>query len=63
MTPNEKELLSYFKEERKANAITMTKKMDLSADYVEKICQSLVQQGHLKKVSPGRKYPVYEITR
>lgn len=63
MTPNEKELFSYFKDMGKANAVTMTKKMDLSADYVEKICQSLVWQGYLKKVDPARKYPVYEITK
>ncbi len=63
MTPNEKELLGYFKELRKANAVTMSKKIDLSADYTEKICRSLVHQEHLKKVSVAKKYPVYEIIR
>ena len=63
MTPNEKELLSYFKEVRKANAVTMSKKMDLSADYVEKICRSLARQEYLKKVAAAKKYPVYEITK
>ena len=63
MTPNEKELLSYFKDLGKANAVTMTKKMDLTAEYVENICQSLVRQGYLDKVTSARKYPVYGIAK
>ena len=63
MTPNEKELLGYFKEVGKANAVTMSKKMGLSPDYTEKMCQSLVLQKHLKKVSTAKKHPVYEIIK
>ena len=63
MTPNEKELLGYFKEVGKANAVTMSKKMGLSPDYTEKMCQSLVLQEYLKKVSTAKKHPVYEIIK
>ena len=63
MTPNEKELLGYFKDVRKANAVKMSNKMDLSPDYTDKICRSLVLQGYLKKVSAAKKYPIYEILR
>ena len=63
MTPNEKELLGYFKEVGKANAVTMSKKMDFSSDYTEKICRSLARQEHLRKVSTAKKYPVYEFIK
>ena len=60
MTPNEKELLELFKEVAKASAITMSREMDLSVDYTQKICNRLVEKGLLKIVTSGR-WPVYKI--
>ncbi len=37
-SPNEKELLGYFKEIDGANAVTMSSKIALSIDYTESLC-------------------------
>ena len=58
MTPNEKELLGYFKDLGEANAVTMSKKMALSIDYTQTICERLEEKRYLEKVSEAR-YPVY----
>ena len=70
MTPNEKELLSKFQEVPEASAVTMSKMMnpstdsamDLSVDYVQRLCQGLVAQGHLEIVEGGR-WPVFAVAR
>ena len=60
MTPNEKELLEKFKRVAKASAITMSKEMDLPIDYIQSLCNKLVEKGLLKVATPGR-WPVYKI--
>lgn len=60
MTPNEKELLEEFKGVDKASIVTMSKEMALSIDYTRSLCKSLVAQGFLEVVTPGR-WPVYKI--
>ncbi len=70
MTPNEKALLSKFQEVPESSAITMIKAMnpstdsamDLSVDYVQRLCQSLVAQGHLEIVEGGR-WPVFAVAK
>jgi len=65
MTPNEKELLGYFKETGEANVLTMVRKMDFtvdSTDYVRKLCNSLTKQGYLEKISGGR-HPDYRLRK
>ncbi|MDA2925974.1 hypothetical protein MYX78_01880 [Acidobacteria bacterium AH-259-G07] len=59
MTPNEKELLELFKGVAKANAFTMGKKMYLSVDYTQTLCNRLAEKGLLSIVTPGR-WPVYK---
>ncbi|ODS33508.1 MAG: hypothetical protein SCARUB_01332 [Candidatus Scalindua rubra] len=67
MSPNEKELLKKFQEVPEASAITMSKMMNpstnsamnLSIDYLQRLCQSLVAQGHLEIVEGGR-WPVFK---
>jgi len=58
MTPNEKELLGYFKDVGETNAVTMSKEMALSIDYTQAICKRLEEKGYLEKVSDAR-CPVY----
>ena len=60
MTPNEKELLGLFKGVAKASAITVSKEMTLSVDYIQTLCNRLVEKGLLKVATPGR-WPVYKI--
>lgn len=60
MTPNEKELLEKFKRVDRASAVTVSKEMDLSIDYTQSLCKSLVAQGFLEVVTPG-KWSVYKI--
>ncbi len=68
MTPNEKELLEKFQEVPKASAVTMSKMMNpstnsamnLTVDYVQRLCQSLVAQGHLQVLEGGR-WPVFAV--
>ena len=60
MTPNEKELLEEFKGVDKASIVSMSKEMALSIDYIQSLCKSLVAQGFLEVVTPGR-WPVYKI--
>ena len=70
MTPNEKELLKQFHQVSEASAITMSKMMNpstnsamnLSVDYVQRLCQSLVAQGHLLTVEGGR-WPVFRMIK
>ena len=57
-SPNEKELLGYFKEVDGANAVTMSKKMALSIDYTQTLCTKLAAKGFLAKVSKEM-YPVF----
>ena len=58
MTPNEKEILDLFKGVDKANAVRMSKKVALSMDYIQTLCNSLEARGLLRVVTPGR-WPVY----
>ena len=60
MTPNEKELLGLFKGGAKTSAVTLSKEINLSIDYTQKICNRLVEKGLLKIVTSGR-WPVYKI--
>lgn len=57
-SPNEKELLGYFKDVNGANAVTMSKKMALSIDYTQILCTKLAAKGFLEKVSKEQ-YPVF----
>lgn len=57
-SPNEKELLGYFKEIDGANAVKMSSKMALSIDYTQSLCTKLAAKGFLAKVSQTR-FPVY----
>ena len=67
MTPNEKELLKEFHQVSEASAITMSKMMnpstnsamDITVDYTQRLCQSLVAQGRLEIVEGGR-WPVFK---
>ena len=60
MTPNEKELIGLFKGVAKASAITMSKEMALSVDYIQTLCNRLAEKGVLKVATSGR-WPVYKI--
>ena len=70
MTPNEKELLKEFQQAPKASAIAMSKMlnpstnsaMNLSIDYIQGLCLSLVAQGHLEIVEGGR-WPVFKAVK
>ena len=70
MTPNEKELFKKFQEVSEASAIAMSKMMnpstnsamDFTVDYTQRLCQSLVAQGHLKIVEGGR-WPVFAVAK
>lgn len=58
MSPNEKELLQYFKQVDGTNAVTMSKKMTLSIDYTQTLCDNLAAKGFLVKIAKA-KYPVF----
>ena len=58
LTPNERELLAFFKDVNEANAVIMCKKMFLSLHYTQTLCNRLVASGVLSVVSSGR-WPVY----
>jgi len=62
MTPNEKELLGKFETVDKASVVTMAREVALSVDYTQSLCKSLVAQGFLEVVTPGR-WPVYKIRK
>ncbi len=70
MTPNEKELLKKFQDVPEASAITMSKMMNpstnsamnLSVDYVQRLSQSLVAQGHLE-IAEGGRWPVFRMIK
>ena len=54
MTPNEKELLEKFKKVPKGSAVTMSKKLHVSIEYAQKLCNGLVVQKLIKEVAGGR---------
>ena len=54
LSPNEKELLGYFKEVDESNAVTLSKKMSLSLHYTQTLCDRLSAAGVLSVVTPGR---------
>ena len=63
MTPNEKELLGYFKKDlAKVNAVVLSKKMGLSVDYTQAICKRLEEKRCLRKVSSAR-HPQYSLLK
>jgi len=62
MTPNEKDLLELFEGVAKASAITMSKKVALSVDYTQTMCNRLVGQGFLKVVTAGR-WPIFTVAK
>ena len=61
MTHNEKLVLEEIKRLGSANAVLISRRMNLNpADYIDLLCKRLRAQGHLERV-PGGRYPVYRI--